>query len=129
MGVDMSATLNTNIDAPPRRVSPANKEAHLDAIFATLDADDEQDAAEVPARPEACRASVSRPAEQRGGWPLDELENWRKLAEEGDPASARRVAELLELRHDEVGAAAWWHRAAALGDEDAILYVKEVYST
>jgi hypothetical protein len=51
------------------------------------------------------------------------------LAEKGDPESARRLAELLELHGCNVEAVTWWHRAAAFGDEDAILYVKEVYST
>lgn len=43
----------------------------------------------------------------------------------GDPASARRAAELLELggRHDI--ATQWWQYAAGLGDSDAVAYVRE----
>ena len=92
-----------------------------------MDTDDEQDPVEASARPAARPTSVSRVKSR--GWPQDELENCLKMAEEGHPASARRVAELLELQRQHAEAAAWWHRAVALGDEDAALYVKEIYGT
>jgi hypothetical protein len=48
------------------------------------------------------------------------------LAEEGDPSSARRAAELFELAGFDTEAAAWWRRAAELGDPDAIDYVEGI---
>ena len=44
----------------------------------------------------------------------------------GDPAAARRAAELFEL-FERYGAARWWWRTAAeMGDPDAIDYVREI---
>lgn len=59
-------------------------------------------------------------------WPNNELALCIEHGEKGDAASARRAAELLELIEDYERAVAWWHRAAALGDEDAIYYVREI---
>jgi hypothetical protein len=42
----------------------------------------------------------------------------------GDAAAARRVAELCELINSHEDAAAWWHRAAELGDANAEAYVR-----
>src|SRR5262249_31667559 len=47
-------------------------------------------------------------------------------AEAGDPSSARRVAELLELAGHDAVAAIWWGRAAQLGEPDAVDYVEGV---
>lgn len=44
----------------------------------------------------------------------------------GDPAAARRVAELLELAGLDDLAPDWWHVAAALGDPDAADYVEGI---
>lgn len=44
----------------------------------------------------------------------------------GDAAAARRVAELCELIDTHEEAAAWWHRAAELGDGDAEAYVRHI---
>jgi hypothetical protein len=77
----------------------------------------------------AGRGAVSRPA-RSGGWPADELSrNIERVEKEGDPRSARRVAELYELHEDDENARTWWHVAAGLGDPDAIDYVKEILIT
>jgi hypothetical protein len=122
--------ISNDLEALTRRASITDKEAHLRRIFVALNADDtkQDSAAEVSARHPADRDSVSRPAEQSGTWPDNELAHCRQLAEKGDAASARRVAELLELTHQDTEAAAWWHRAANAGDQDAILYVQEFYT-
>jgi len=57
---------------------------------------------------------------------LDELAQCVKRGEDGDPTSARRAAELFELIEDYKDAVAWWHRAAELGDRDAINYVRVI---
>jgi hypothetical protein len=54
-----------------------------------------------------------------------ELHCHQQLAEKGDASSARRIAELWGLLDREDEAAAWWHRAAELGDPDAVDYVQE----
>lgn len=131
MFVDVDQISNHDVAARTRRASITDKEAHLQRIFAALDADDtEQDsyATEVSARHLAGRDPVSRSAEQPGTWPYKELARCRQLAGEGDAASARRVAELLELMNRNTEAVAWWHHAADAGDKDAILYVQELYS-
>lgn len=132
MFVDVNEILNDDVEALTRQTSITDKEAHLRSIFAALDADDaEQDsvATEVPARHSVGRDPVSRPTEWPGAWPYNELSHCRQLAEEGDAASARRVAELLELTNRDTEAAAWWHRAADAGDQDALLYVQEFHTT
>lgn len=128
--MDVDEISHNDLEALTRRASITDKEAHLRRIFVALNADDtEQDSAtEVPARHPAGRDPVSRPAEQPGTWPDNELAHCRQLAEKGDAASARRVAELLELTHQDTEAAAWWHRAANAGDKDAILYVQEFHT-
>jgi hypothetical protein len=69
-------------------------------------------------------------ADEREGWsrdwPASELSACRERAELGDARSARRLAELLELTDQHTEAGAWWHRAAALGDQDAVAYLAEV---
>lgn len=72
------------------------------------------------------RGPVLRPTERSENWPADELAEALQHAEAGDPSSARRAAELLELVEDFSAAQTWWHRAAALGDRDAINYVRDV---
>jgi hypothetical protein len=129
--VDVDEIANNDLEALTRRASITDKEAHLRRIFVALNADDteqDSDATGPPARQVAGREARSRPAEQPGTWPDNELAHCRQLAEEGDAASARRVAELLELTHQDTEAAVWWHRAADAGDPDAILYVQEFYT-
>lgn len=41
----------------------------------------------------------------------------------GDARSMRRVAELLELKGEDIRALVWWRRAADAGDGDALMYV------
>jgi TPR repeat protein len=53
----------------------------------------------------------------------DEMTDCIARAEHGDPAAARRVAEIAELREDYGAAQWWWRRAAEMGDEDARDYV------
>jgi folylpolyglutamate synthase/dihydropteroate synthase len=125
MCVDARATYDTNVDALTRRAPLTDREAHLCAIFAALDAKDAQDAADVLTCPMSGQDPASRPAEQPRTEPNDELAHSVKRAERGEPGSARRVAELLELTNRNDEAAKWWHRAADLGDEDAIDYVRE----
>lgn len=86
------------------------------------------DVVEVPVgRAAADRASARRrwlgPVEDDL---VEELTLCRQQAEEGDAASARRVAEILEIQDKVDDAAAWWQRAAAGGDPDAQLYVRDV---
>ncbi|QXV63551.1 hypothetical protein [Amycolatopsis sp. TNS106] len=57
---------------------------------------------------------------------LDQLEFHTHRAELGEAASARRVAELLELMNRKEDAIDWWHRAARLGDSAAAAYVKYI---
>lgn len=64
---------------------------------------------------------TSRPIEQ---WISPEklrqqMAEHQPRAEQGDPGSARRMAELHEALHEFDTADAWWHVAAKLGDEDA----------
>jgi hypothetical protein len=54
-----------------------------------------------------------------------ELYCHQQLAEKGIASSARRVAELCGLLDRENEEAAWWRRAAELGDPDAVDYVQE----
>jgi hypothetical protein len=122
--VNARETYDTNVEALTRCASPTEREAHLRAIFAALDAKDAQDAAGSPTCQIAGRGPVSRPTEQRD----DDLDHCVKQAEKGDSGSARRVAELLELNNRNDEAVTWWHRAADLGDEDAIDYIKEFLS-
>ncbi|MGW6445758.1 hypothetical protein [Lentzea sp. NPDC055074] len=51
---------------------------------------------------------------------------YRERAEQGDTLSARRLAELLEMAGQHTESAAWWQRAADLGDQDAVAYLAEV---
>ncbi|MDX8036719.1 hypothetical protein SK803_41545 [Lentzea sp. BCCO 10_0856] len=44
----------------------------------------------------------------------------------GDADSARTAAELYELLNQDEDAAVWWHKAAELGDPDAIDYVNRI---
>lgn len=67
-------------------------------------------------------------------WPTDEdrkaipaqIDENIKKADAGDGASARRVAELYEALDQSEHAEAWWRKAAALGDRDAISYVEYI---
>lgn len=127
MGVDR--LFDDDAKALTRQMSVIDSEAHLRSILAALDADDAaQDSAHTEAsagRTPTGRAPASRPdAEQFGTWPDGELTQCLRLAKEGDAASARRVAELLELKDDDTGAATWWKRAAAAGDPDATIYLE-----
>lgn len=87
-------------------------------------------AAGLPARSQADRGPASWPAAEQPGaldpWPQDELAVCIKLGTEGDAQQARRAAELLELLDNYEEARTWWHRAARLGDADAIHYVRIV---
>jgi len=56
----------------------------------------------------------------------DELHRCVRCAVAGDPSSARRVAELLEVAGFDELAALWWGRAAELGDPDAADYLEEI---
>jgi hypothetical protein len=55
-----------------------------------------------------------------------ELLYYQQYAEKGHAASALRAAELLELLDRTEEAAAWWYRAAAMSDPDAIAYVQHI---
>lgn len=55
-----------------------------------------------------------------------EIECYLQMAHGGDAQAARRLAELLELAHNEEEATVWWRRAAKLGDADAAAYVKYI---
>lgn len=59
-------------------------------------------------------------------WPAWEITTCRMRAVAGHARSARRLAELLELTEQHTEAVAWWHRAADLGDQDALAYLQEV---
>jgi hypothetical protein len=118
MRVDAPAT--GNCDTPPR---PSDQEVRLAGLLEQLDRRF-QASAGSPAR--QGRGPVLRPTERSDQWPADELAESQKRGEAGDPSSARRTAELLELVEDFSGARTWWHRAAALGDRDAINYVREI---
>jgi len=75
----------------------------------------------------AGREPVSRPCPPGDVWPANELSRCVERAEkEEDASSARRAAELFELIEDDENAKVWWHRAANLGDPDAIDYVREI---
>ena len=127
MRVAARATYDPDSDAPTRRADLDTREANLCVLLTELDEEHAQSTAGAPIRPQADRGpAASRQAEQPGAWPTDELEISIERGENGDPASARRAAELLELINDHKGAVAWWHRAADLGDEDAIDYVRVI---
>jgi hypothetical protein len=126
--VNARETYDTNVDALTWRASPTEREARLRVIFTALDAQDAQDAAGSPTCQIAGRGPVARPTEQPGIWRDDDLAHCVSQAEKGDSGSARRVAELLELNNRNDEAVAWWHRAADLGDEDAIDYIREFLS-
>ncbi|WP_148088815.1 hypothetical protein [Saccharothrix texasensis] len=59
----------------------------------------------------------------------ERLHYYAKYAQRGDPSSARRVAEILEFLGEEEESAAWWLRAAHLGDPDALDYLQELVDT
>lgn len=126
MGVDR--LFDDDARALTRQMSSMDSEAHLRSIIAALDADDAAQGLETEVsagRDPTSRTPVSRPAaEQFGTWPDSELTQCLPQARQGDAASARRVAELLELTDQATAAAAWWHRAAAAGDSDAIIYIE-----
>jgi len=127
MRVDARATYDPDSDAPTRRADLDTREANLSVLLTELDEEHAQITAGAPTCLRAGRSpAASRQAEQPGTWPTDELEISIEHGEKGDPASARRAAELLELINDYKGAVAWWHRAADLGDEDAIDYVRVI---
>jgi hypothetical protein len=129
MGVDR--LFDEDARALTRQMSTIDSAAHLRSILAALDADDTQDSADTrgsAGRDPAGRSPAARPdAEQF--WPDNELAQCLEQAEKGDATSARRVAELLELKDQDEAAAAWWHRAAAAGDPDAIIYIKGSQAT
>lgn len=77
-------------------------------------------------RVEMPHSAVAGPVSCSQDWPASELTVCREHAELGDAGSARRLAELLELTGQHTEAGAWWHRAAALGDQDAAAYLAEV---
>jgi hypothetical protein len=80
-----------------------------------------------PARSPAGRAVIPDGWERCSqDWPASEMSACRARADLGDARSARRLAELLELADQHVEAGAWWHRAADLGDQDAVAYLLEV---
>jgi hypothetical protein len=132
MGVDR--LFDDDARALTRQMSTIDSEAHLRSILAALDADDAaQDSADTEAsayRTPAGQAPAYRPdAEQFGTWPDSELTQCLRQATEGDAASARRVAELLELKDQDTEAATWWNRAAAAGDPDATIYIEGSHTT
>ena len=116
----MDATATGSCDTPPRA---SEQEVRLTNLLHQLE---ERFQASAGSPAHTGRGPVLRPAERSEHWPADELAEAKKRGEEGDSASARRTAELLELVEDFSGAKEWWHRAAALGDRDAIDYVREI---
>lgn len=107
-------------DMAPRTSS---EEVRLGRLLQRLE-DDYQASGGSPAR--EGRGPVLRPTERSENWPANELAETLRHGEAGDPSSARRAAELLELVEDFPAAQKWWHRAATLGDRDAINYVRDV---
>jgi hypothetical protein len=116
----MSKDASANCDMAPR-TSP--EEVRLGRLLQRLE-DEYQASAGSPAR--AGGGPVLRPTDRSENWPADELAEALRNGEAGDPASASRAAELLELVEDFSAAQTWWHRAAALGDRDALNYVRNV---
>ena len=116
----MDAAATGSCDTPPRA---SLREVRLNNLLQQLE-DRFQASAGSPAR--KGRGPVLRPAERSDQWPADELAEAQREGEAGDPSSARRTAELLEAVEDFAGAQRWWHHAAALGDRDAINYVRYV---
>lgn len=108
-------------DMAPRTSSP--EEVRLGRLLQRLE-DEYQASAGSPAR--KGRGPVLRPTDRSENWPADELAEALRHGEAGDPAGARCAAELLELVEDFPAAQTWWHRAAALGDRDAINYIRDV---
>jgi hypothetical protein len=120
---------HSNHDPALTRQVPSRRqqEEAISRIWAAINADDDATAAgvESPICQDGDRGSAGRyPDEWAGSWPDDELAACRQKAEEGDVPSARRVAELLELKGRDTEAVAWWHRAADAGDRDAIFYLE-----
>jgi TPR repeat protein len=62
-------------------------------------------------------------------WPHCDLAAHIAAADQGDPAAARRVAELYEVIDDGISpnAKRWWYRAAQMGDLDARDYVAAIF--
>ncbi|GGU32185.1 hypothetical protein [Lentzea flava] len=79
-----------------------------------------------PGRVEMPQSTADEGGSWSRDWPASELSACRERAELGDARSARRLAELLEFTDQHTEAGAWWHRAAALGDQDAVAYLAEV---
>lgn len=149
MGIEES--LRMDADALAREVNAIDEAAVLRRVFASLDVPATVDVgASVPGRPVRaagpCPGSQPAAAEATGessdsevdhhaddaerspvlsGFPR-EVRRCIRDAEAGDPSSARRVAELLELAGHDSEAAVWWHLAAKLGDLDAIDYVRDI---
>lgn len=116
----MDAPATDSCDTPPRT---SEQEVRLTNLLDQLEGRF-QASAGSPAR--KGRGPVLRPTERSDQWPADELADAQRQGEAGDSSSARRTAELLELVEDFAGARTWWQRAAALGDRDAINYVREI---
>ena len=73
-------------------------------------------------------AGSAQPGHGGQGWVERELALYYQCARGGNAAATRRVAELLDLLDREEEAVAWWHRATAAGDPDAVDYVREFLS-
>lgn len=75
------------------------------------------------------RHGEAQPGHGGQGWVERELALYYQCARGGNAAATRRVAELLDLLDREEEAVAWWHRATAAGDPDAVDYVREFLSS
>jgi hypothetical protein len=118
--------LASDAGAVAREVSGIDPEAHLAKVLDALGAVETPDATGCSARLRAGLAPALGDQADRPEVRLeDEFTACLRQAEEGDPASTRRVAELLELNERTQEAAAWWCRAAKAGDRDAIAYLQE----
>jgi hypothetical protein len=146
--VGIEESLRIDADALAREVNAIDEAAVVRRVFASLDALANVDVgASVPGRPvgaagprpgdqpdateatgESSDSDLDDDAERSPGLSglTSELRRCVRGAEAGDPSSARRVAELLELAGQDADAAAWWYLAADLGDPDAIDYVSEI---
>jgi len=119
--VDPRATCAEDHDAPTRPATLYRREADLRAFLDKM-------SIEIAAG-SLVRATGQGPVSRQvdsGAWLHDELALCIERGERGDATSARRAAELLELLDQDAPAAVWWHRAADLGDEDAVDYVQEI---
>ncbi|QFZ22789.1 hypothetical protein [Saccharothrix syringae] len=117
--------LASDAEAVEREVSGVDLDAILTGALDALGVVRTPDAATgTPARHRVGRGPIPGGRDDRPDVD-DELIACLRRAGEGDPASARRVAELLELQERAEEAVAWWCRAAEAGDRDAIAYLRE----